>query len=71
MAPTSRRRALVELFLRGEALLGRARPIVIAPRRAGAHVAPSVAPRSRELGVMLPYSPLHHLLLADAACRSS
>ena len=32
----------------------------------GAHVAPSVAPRSRELGVMLPYSPLHHLLLADA-----
>jgi hydrogenase maturation protein HypF len=29
-------------------------------------VAGAVAPRSRELGVMLPYSPLHHLLLADA-----
>ncbi|HEY7077472.1 MAG TPA: carbamoyltransferase HypF [Solirubrobacteraceae bacterium] len=42
-----------------------ARPIVIARRR-GAAVAPSVAPRTSELGVMLPYSPLHHLLLADA-----
>ena len=36
------------------------------PRVAGAPVADSVAPGSRELGVMLPYSPLHHLLLADA-----
>jgi hydrogenase maturation protein HypF len=46
-------------------LFARERPIVIAPRRLDAVVAPSVAPRSRELGVMLPYSPLHHLLLAD------
>ena len=45
----------------------RERPIVLAPRRAGAPVAAAVAPRSAELGVMLPYSPLHHLLLADAA----
>jgi hydrogenase maturation protein HypF len=29
-------------------------------------VARSVAPGAPELGVMLPYSPLHHLLLADA-----
>ena len=36
------------------------------PRLAGAAVAPSVAPRSADLGVLLPYSPLHHLLLADA-----
>ncbi len=42
-----------------------ARPIVLAPRRADARIAPSVAPRSRDLGLMLPYSPLHHLLLAD------
>jgi hydrogenase maturation protein HypF len=46
-------------------LRGRDRPIVLAPRRHGARVAPAVAPRSAELGVMLPYSPLHHLLLAD------
>ena len=46
-------------------LLGRARPIVLAPRRRDAAVAPSVAPGAPELGVMLPYSPLHHLLLSD------
>ena len=46
-------------------LLGRERPIVVAPRRHEADVAASVAPRSPDLGVMLPYSPLHHLLLAD------
>jgi hydrogenase maturation protein HypF len=50
-----------------EALLGsRERPIVLVPRRPDAPVAPSVAPRSGELGLMLPYSPLHHLLLSDA-----
>jgi hydrogenase maturation protein HypF len=47
-------------------LRGRDRPIVIAPRRPGAAVARAVAPSTRELGVMLPYSPLHHLLLAGA-----
>jgi hydrogenase maturation protein HypF len=52
--------------LEEELLLGRARPIVLAPRRAAARVAGAVAPRTFELGVMLPYSPLHHLLLADA-----
>ncbi len=43
------------------------RPIVLAPRRAGAPVARAVAPGALELGVMLPYSPLHHLLLSDCA----
>ncbi len=47
-----------------ELLTGRRRPIVLLARRAGnATVAPSVAPANRQLGVMLPYSPLHHLLL--------
>lgn len=59
-------RALVELDAPAEAMLrGRDRPIVLAPRRRGARVAPAVAPGLRELGVMLPYTPLHHLLLAD------
>ena len=35
-------------------------------RRADAPVAGSVAPGSPWLGVMLPYTPLHHLLLADS-----
>jgi hydrogenase maturation protein HypF len=38
------------------------RPIVLMPRRPGT-VATAVAPGNRQLGVMLPYTPLHHLLL--------
>jgi hydrogenase maturation protein HypF len=57
---------LVELTAAERALLhSRERPIVIARRRDGAPVAEAVAPRTRELGVMLPYSPLHHLLSRD------
>src|SRR5947209_10844032 len=41
-----------------------ARPIVLLRRRAGAPVAHAVAPGSPLLGLMLPYSPIHHLLLA-------
>jgi hydrogenase maturation protein HypF len=48
-----------------ELLLSPARPIVLAPRLDGAAVAESVAPGAPELGVMLPYAPLHHVLLAD------
>ena len=58
---------LVELTSSEEELLqGRERPIVIARRHPGGKVAGGVAPRSPDLGVMLPYSPLHHLLLGDA-----
>jgi hydrogenase maturation protein HypF len=60
--------ALVELREAERALLAAsARPIVLAPRRAGAAVAAAVAPGLPELGVMLPYAPLHHVLLADLA----
>jgi hydrogenase maturation protein HypF len=41
-----------------------ARPIVVLGRRTGGAVAASVAPGQRTLGVMLPSTPLHHLLLA-------
>ena len=52
---------------RDEAALleSRRRPIVLLRRSADAPVAASVAPGSPWLGVMLPYTPLHHLLLAD------
>ncbi|MEA2210535.1 MAG: hydrogenase maturation protein HypF [Solirubrobacteraceae bacterium] len=60
--------ALVRLGAAERGLLhSPARPIVLAPRSAQAPVAASVAPRARELGVMLPYSPLHHLLAHDLA----
>jgi hydrogenase maturation protein HypF len=59
-------RALVELGPVEVALLaGRARPIVLARRRPHAAVAASVAPRAPDLGLLLPYTPLHHLLAAD------
>ena len=61
-------RELVELGEAQERLLVSAqRPIVLAARRPDAAVAPSVAPGAPELGVMLPYTPLHELLLTDFA----
>ena len=39
------------------------RPILLLGKRAKHPLAPSVAPKNRDFGVMLPYTPLHHLLL--------
>jgi hydrogenase maturation protein HypF len=56
---------LVELSLDSAALLtSSARPIVLAPARVDLI---GVAPQNNELGVMLPYTPLHHLLFAAGA----
>ncbi len=44
-------------------LTGRERPIVLLREREGSPISPLVAPGLRELGVMLPYTPLHYLLL--------
>ncbi|MDE2074286.1 MAG: carbamoyltransferase HypF [Alphaproteobacteria bacterium] len=41
------------------------RPIVLATKRAGAALSAEIAPGLNELGVFLPYSPLHHLLLGE------
>lgn len=44
------------------------RPIVLVEKRPDAAlVCPEVAPGNRYLGIMLPYTPLHHLLLEDFA----
>ncbi len=48
-----------------ELLVSPERPIVLAGKRSETRLASSIAPRNRQIGLMLPYSPLHHLLLAD------
>ena len=45
-------------------LLAPERPIVLIRRQEGAPVSPFVAPGTDTLGIMLPYTPLQHLLLA-------
>ena len=47
-----------------ELLTSVARPIVLAPARVEL---PGVAPENPDLGVMLPYTPVHHLLFAAGA----
>jgi hydrogenase maturation protein HypF len=42
------------------------RPIVLLKKTASCNLSPDIAPGNPELGVMLPYTPLHHLLLADS-----
>jgi len=41
------------------------RPIVLLRRKQGTPLASSVAPKNRYYGVMLPYTPLHHLLMEN------
>jgi hydrogenase maturation protein HypF len=59
---------LVEVDEQAAALLTSAEaPIVLLPRRADAPAAANVAPENPMLGVMLAYTPLHHLLLDAVA----
>jgi len=48
-----------------EWLVNRARPIVLLQKKENSLISPLVAPRNNYLGVMLPYTPLHYLLLKD------
>lgn len=46
-----------------ELLISPEHPIVLLHRRAASTIAAAIAPGQNTLGVMLPYTPLHHLLL--------
>lgn len=46
-----------------QALMCQARPIVLVKRSPHSTLAPAVAPGLDEIGALLPYSPLHHLLM--------
>jgi hydrogenase maturation protein HypF len=59
-------RALAALStLEASLLLETTRPIVLCRRHRAAPLAAAVAPGLTEVGLMLPYSPLHHLLLGE------
>ncbi len=63
-------RAAVERCCRAEEVSVRLltrpeRPIVLLRRKEPCPIAEAVAPFHRDLGVFLPYTPLHHLLFAD------
>ncbi|NDU77628.1 carbamoyltransferase HypF [Actinomadura sp. DSM 109109] len=65
-------RALCDLSEAEEELLtGPRRPIVLARRRPGAALAAAVAPGNRAVGLMLPYTPLHHLLVTEPLVLTS
>jgi hydrogenase maturation protein HypF len=51
-------------------LTGSRRPIVLMPRRDGAAISPNVAPGNTRLGIMLPYTPLHHLLFEKSSLEA-
>jgi hydrogenase maturation protein HypF len=50
-----------------EILLSRQRPVVLLTKRPNSPIVSEVAPKQATLGVMLPYTPLHYLLLSDWA----
>ena len=57
----------VKMTPQEEALLkSKTSPIVICESRADSAIAPSVAPRNAFMGVMIPYTPLHELILEKA-----
>jgi len=49
-----------------ELLISSARPIVLLKRKTESNIAHEVAPNQDWIGVMLPYTPLHHLLFTES-----
>ena len=49
-----------------ELLTSSARPIVLLKRKLESNIAEEIAPRQDWIGVMLAYTPLHHLLFTDS-----
>ncbi|MGD8840618.1 MAG: carbamoyltransferase HypF [Gammaproteobacteria bacterium] len=49
----------------GAMLVSPARPVVLVRQKPGNRISTAIAPGLDEIGAMLPYSPLHHLLLND------
>ncbi|MEO6653200.1 MAG: carbamoyltransferase HypF [Ilumatobacteraceae bacterium] len=69
VATTTEACAVADIDVVGSrALDGPETPIVLAPRRTTADVAASVAPDTDLLGVMLPATPLHALLVGAVGC---
>lgn len=58
---TARRYALIDNVTE-EAMSHWSRPIILVPHIPGSAIAASVAPATTSLGIMLPYTPFHHLL---------
>ncbi len=59
------RKAVLPSELEAEALAAPERPIVLVRKLENCPLSPLLAPGLTELGVFLPYAPLHHLLLQD------
>jgi hydrogenase maturation protein HypF len=64
-ASVEQARQLCEVSALQETLLRSPEAPIVLLKRRGREAAPSVAPGNPYLGVMLPYTPLHHLLMAE------
>ena len=67
VADLARARAIAHLTDEEERVLsGRERPILLARKRSDHALSHLVAPKSSSFGLMLPYTPLHHLLMGGS-----
>ena len=59
------RHYLIPNDVESQLLESTARPIVLVQKKLASDLSPAIAPKLNEVGAMLPYSPLHHMLLND------